>query len=151
MKCLSIRNPWAWAIIRPDVNSPAFRDQAADYRVLKDVENRSWPTKVRGRVAVHVSARMTREDYRFAVEFMANIVPRCDLPSFDALRPTLGHIIGTVEVVDSVRHHSSPWYMGDHAHVLARPIPCEPVPYKGRLGYFDIPDGLIATPSEFTS
>lgn len=151
MKAITIKAPWAWAIIRPDITSPAFRDQAADYKVLKDVENRSWPTRVRGRVAVHVSASMSREDYQFAVKFMATILPQCDLPSFDSLRPILGHIIGTVEVVDSVRRHGSPWYMGDHAHVLARPIPCTPVPYKGRLGYFDIPDGLIATPSEFTS
>lgn len=143
MKCLSIRNPWAWAIIRPDLTHSAHRQQCIDHGIVKDVENRSWTTKVRGRVAIHVSASMTREDYRFAVEFMANIVPQCDLPSFDALRPTLGHIIGTVEVVDSVRRYSSAWYMGDHAHVLARPRPCTPMPYKGRLGYFDIPDDLI--------
>lgn len=143
MKCLTIRNPWAWAIIRPDITSPMFREQAEHYGVLKNIENRSRPTRVRGRVAVHVSAAMTRDDYRFAIEFMGNILPACDLPSFDALRASLGHIIGTVEVVDSVRASASPWYMGDHAHVLARPIPCAPIPYKGRLGYFDIPDDLI--------
>lgn len=127
MKCLTIRNPWAWAIIFAG----------------KDVENRSWPTRVRGRVAVHVSASMTREDYRFAGEFIAGIAPQLQVPSFTDMQRLLGHIIGTVEVVDSARASSSTWYMGDHAHVLARPVPCTPVPYKGRLGYFDIPENLL--------
>lgn len=143
MKCLSIRNPWAWAIIRPDLTHSAHRQQCIEHGIVKDVENRSWPTKVRGRIAVHVSASMTVEEYQFASRFIAKIVPSCDIPTLKNLRIMCGHIIGTVEVVDSVRHHGSPWYMGDHAHVLARPIPCDPVPYKGRLGYFDIPDGLI--------
>jgi len=127
MKCITIRNPWAWAIIFAG----------------KDVENRSWPTRVRGRVAVHVSASMTRDDYRFAVEFIAGIAPQLQVPGFADMQPLLGHIIGTVEVVDSVRTSTSPWYMGDHAHVLARPVPCTPIPYKGRLGYFEIPADLL--------
>ena len=143
MKCLSIRNPWAWAIIRPDLTHSAHRAQCIEHCIVKDVENRSWATKVRGRVAIHVSASMTREEYEWACRFMDKIVPACDLPKFADLRASLGHIIGTVEVVDSVRASASPWYMGDHAHVLARPIPCTPIPYKGRLGYFDIPDDLI--------
>ena len=37
MKVLSVRQPWAWAIIHGG----------------KDVENRNWDTKFRGRLAIH--------------------------------------------------------------------------------------------------
>ena len=39
MLALSIRQPWAWLILRAG----------------KDVENRDWSTKVRGRVLIHAS------------------------------------------------------------------------------------------------
>ena len=37
---LTVRQPWAWAIIQ----------------VGKDVENRSWPTKHRGPLLIHVGS-----------------------------------------------------------------------------------------------
>ena len=42
MKALSVRQPWAWAIIYAG----------------KDVENRTWPTRYRGFVIVHASQRV---------------------------------------------------------------------------------------------
>lgn len=47
MKALSIRQPWAWAILNAD----------------KDIENRDWRTNFRGRIAVHAAKTMTRDDY----------------------------------------------------------------------------------------
>ena len=46
MKCITVRQPWAWAIFHG-----------------KDVENRDWPTRVRGRVAVHAARGMTEQEY----------------------------------------------------------------------------------------
>jgi hypothetical protein len=43
MKCLSIKQPWAWAIC----NLPK------EYR--KDIENRTWNTKYRVEFLVHAS------------------------------------------------------------------------------------------------
>ena len=43
-KVLSIRQPWAWLILHGG----------------KDVENRNWATKVRGRVLIHAGSTMTR-------------------------------------------------------------------------------------------
>ena len=39
MKALSIRQPWAWLILHGG----------------KDIENRTWATKLRGRVLIHAA------------------------------------------------------------------------------------------------
>lgn len=120
MKALSIRQPWAWLIIHGG----------------KDIENRSWLTKFRGPLLVHASKGMTQKEYVFAAEFAKSIgvtVP----PAAELQR---GGVIGSVEVIDSVEQHTSPWYMpGNKAMVLrdARPLPFFGI--NGRLGLFDCP------------
>lgn len=47
MKALSIRQPWAWAILHTG----------------KSVENRDWYTEYRGRVLLHASKGCTRAEY----------------------------------------------------------------------------------------
>ncbi|WP_206002040.1 ASCH domain-containing protein [Paraburkholderia aromaticivorans] len=42
MKALSIRQPWAWLIVKGH----------------KDIENRTWSTRFRGRVLIHAGARL---------------------------------------------------------------------------------------------
>jgi hypothetical protein len=120
MKTLSIRQPWAWLIIHGG----------------KDIENRSWLTKFRGRLLVHASKGMTKQEYAFAAEFAQSIgvtVP----PAAELLR---GGVIGSVEVVDSVEQHRSPWYMdGNKAMVLRDPRPLPFFSINGRLGLFDCP------------
>ncbi|MNQ62267.1 ASCH domain protein [compost metagenome] len=53
MKALSIRQPWAWLIIHGG----------------KDVENRSWHTKHRGRFLVHAAKGMTKHEYQAARDY----------------------------------------------------------------------------------
>ncbi len=123
MKALSIRQPWAWLIINAG----------------KDVENRSWHTKHRGRFLVHASKGMTLEEYEEARWYAAarDVV----LPNYDQL--LRGGIIGSVELVDSVDTSNSPWYMGEKAFVLRYPAPMDFVPYKGRLNFFRVsPEAL---------
>lgn len=50
-----------------------------------------------------------------------------------------GGIIGSVELVDSLDHSDSPWYMGEKGFLLRDPKPSEFIPLKGRLGFFDVP------------
>jgi len=52
---LSIRQPWAWAIVHAG----------------KDIENRNWPTRFRGRFLIHAAKGCTREEYLDACAFMA--------------------------------------------------------------------------------
>lgn len=115
---------------------------------MKDIENRDWETKVRGRIIVHASKAMTRDDYEDCLATchhisIANPFPHGErLPSRDEL--TFGALIGTVEIVDCVTRSTSPWFFGPYGFVLRNPVPfARPVPYKGRLGFFDVPDDVL--------
>nr|WP_321482314.1 ASCH domain-containing protein [uncultured Cohaesibacter sp.] len=118
---LSVRQPWAWAIILAG----------------KDVENRSWQAvnhglNVRGRIAIHASKGMKRDEYEATAAFMRSIGVECP-PAADLLR---GGIIGSVEVIDVVKESDSRWFFGPRGLVLANPLPCEFKPCSGALGYF---------------
>lgn len=126
MLCLSVRQPWAWAIIHGG----------------KDVENRDWPTKVRGRVLIHAGKGIGLDEYSLAAAVVAGrtgvtVPPRAEL--------TLGAILGSVEIVDCVESSDSPWFFGDYGFVLRDPRPlATPLPWRGSLGFFnvDLPKGV---------
>jgi hypothetical protein len=132
MKALSIRQPWAWAIIHAG----------------KDIENRSWPTRFRGRFLVHASKGMTPDEYEDCLDTMHNISishpfpAGLVLPTFEALER--GGIIGSVELVDCVEgtlFNSNPWFFGPYGFRLANPEPLPFHPVRGALGFFDPIDG----------
>lgn len=137
-KALSIRQPWAWAIIHAG----------------KTLENRSWggwnnhQKKFRGPFCVHASTGMTRCEYEDAAEFMAHqckvIVP----PAADLVR---GAIIGTAVVTAWVNTSQNPWFMGPGALVLELPEALsDPIPCAGALGWFDWkPGSSIAPPAKW--
>ena len=131
MKALSIRQPWAWLIIHGG----------------KNIENRTWHTKHRGRFLVHASKSMTSKEYCDGLEFAmrAGLIQELrDFPtSQQMLQSWCGGIIGSVELVDSVDTSDSPWYMGEKAFVLRDPKPLPFTPLKGRLSFFDVPDELV--------
>lgn len=135
MKALSIRQPWAWLIVHGG----------------KDIENRSWNTKFRGRFLVHAAKGMTSEEYCDGLEFAmraADIRLLRDFPSSQEMQR--GGIIGSVELVDSVDTSDSPWYMGQKAFVLRDPQPLAFVPIKGRLQFFEVQADLL-TPDRRTA
>lgn len=118
---LSVRQPWAWAIIFAD----------------KDIENRSWQAvnhglRQRGRICIHAAKGMTRGEYEEARDFIDSLGYTC--PDAHALRR--GGIIGTVEVVDVVNRSDSLWFFGPRGLVLRDPKPCAFIPAVGALGYF---------------
>lgn len=126
MKALSIRQPWAWLILSAG----------------KDIENRSWPTQVRGRILIHASQGMTRSEWENAVYDVRMV---CGVPvetlvngcEFDQLQR--GGIIGSVEIVDCVKGKHSCWHAeGQWGFVLRDPQPLPFRPYKGRLGFFEV-------------
>lgn len=139
MKALSILQPWAWLIVRPDITDQAQRAEARRYQRIKDVENRNWPTSFRGRFLIHAGktyARRTHDEHALKLgDDWCGIA----LPQYEQMQ--LGGIIGSVELVDCVTHHESPWADdGAFKFVLkdARPEPFRP--YRGQLGFFDVPN-----------
>jgi len=103
----------------------------------KDIENRSWQAvnhglRQRGRIAIHASKGMTREEYEGASHFMEGLGVKCPAPA-DLLR---GGILGSVEVMDVVSESESKWFFGPRGLVLRNPEPCKFIPALGALGYF---------------
>lgn len=134
MKALSIRQPWASLILKAG----------------KDVENRCWPTKFRGRILIHAAKGMTLDEHEDAIHFAGRACkakphPAAGGATFRELgfaREDLqrGGFIGSVEIVDCVSHSESPWFMGEYGFLLRDPQPLPFRPWKGQLGFFDVPD-----------
>jgi hypothetical protein len=121
VRTLSIRQPWAWLILNAG----------------KDIENRDWPTQYRGLVLIHAGKGMTRDEYESADSTAALVVPHIDLPPHKALER--GGIVGIAEITGCVTKSDSPWFFGLYGFVLrnARPLPF--MPWRGQLGFFDVP------------
>lgn len=132
MRALSIRQPWAWLIVRPDL-SGAERVAAIEAGLLKDIENRSWPTKFRGRFLVHASKGMTRQEYQSVRDTMW-------LPPMEELQR--GGIVGETTLVDCIHpdQRTSRWHIpGQYGFKLADTTPLEFRPLAGRLQFFEVP------------
>jgi hypothetical protein len=118
MAALSIRQPWAWAICAGH----------------KDVENRSWRTTYRGWFAVHAGGRApTAVDIAWIRDTIGIVVPA------DLAR---GALIGVAHLVDVVENSDSPWAQPDHLHWLVTDgrLWSDPIPCRGRLGFFRPPE-----------
>lgn len=138
MLALSVRQPWAWAIIHAG----------------KDIENRGlkfeWKRGYAGlknSLAIQASAGMTRDQYLEGADFMATLGIQCPRPA-DLVR---GGIIGAVKVVNVTRKSSSPWFFGPLGLVLAEARAVEPIPVSGSLGYFtwQRSDGELTPPAKW--
>jgi hypothetical protein len=136
MKALSVRQPWAWAIIHGG----------------KNIENRNWAPKVRpGRIAIHSAKRWAGDDALKTVELLV-----------DEKMPgefMLGWIIGTVDVIDTHMpsyglqgrwgacevHGCETWGQNVLSHwVLSNPRPGPWIECKGKLGLWTLPDDIAA-------
>jgi hypothetical protein len=120
---LSIRQPWAWLICHGG----------------KDIENRSWPTRFRGKFLIHAGKGMTRDEYEEA-SWTADD-NGVTLPPYEQLER--GGIIGLAEIVDCVNRSESPWFFGKFGFVLrnAKPVPFHQC--QGALGFFRLPNATM--------
>jgi len=133
---LSIRQPWASMILK----------------VGKGIENRDWPCRYRGRILIHASKGMTREEHEDAIAFAIGAIKADPRNAGVTRRTTLrelgfsyedlprGGIIGSVEIVDCVTASDSPWFVGRFGFVLRDPKPLPFVPWKGQFGLFEVPE-----------
>lgn len=136
MKALSIRQPWAWLIIRPDLTDPAQRREAAEQGLIKNIENRNWHTAFRGRVYVHAGKGMTIDEYTGCKVFVRErFGDAIQLPKFEDLQR--GGILGTVEIRHCTPVSESPWFEGEFGFVLKDAEPLLFRACKGALGFFE--------------
>ena len=113
MKTLSIQQPWAWAILHGG----------------KDIENRDWPTPVRGRILIHAGKKFDKDECSY-IEGNFGVAVPTDLPT--------GGIVGSVEIVDCVTESESKWFFGRYGFVLRDPIALPFMAYRGQLGFFGV-------------
>jgi hypothetical protein len=135
MKAITIHPLWAWAI----VHGP------------KRVENRTWATRHRGRLAIHASAQSTtaRESDAVARALLERLGVK-DIPADEDL--VRGAVIGVVTLVDCWRLDDDrrrlfdepplgedPFAEGPVCWLLADVEPLdEPVPCRGRQQVWEV-------------
>lgn len=136
MRALTVRQPWAWAIMHAG----------------KDIENRSWlpaPAGILGeRIAVHASLGHDAASYEAYADLTGHHAPR-DLPR--------GVVLGSVMLAGWVasdgsasdpslqRFLQSRWLQGPYGWVLQAPRPAnELVACRGALGLWRLPADLLA-------
>ncbi|HNQ88091.1 MAG TPA: ASCH domain-containing protein [Verrucomicrobiota bacterium] len=115
MKAITVRQPFAGLIVAG----------------VKDVENRTWNTRLRGRIAIHAASAKPSAG---AMEFYEREVKARGWKWPKDLVELRGGIIGTVELVDVVTKSRSPWFNGKgFGFVLANPKRLKFRPATGQL------------------
>lgn len=122
VKAISVRQPWAWAIVHGG----------------KDVENRIWRPNYRGPLLIHASSNMTRLDYEVGATFCRREAGLL-VPEPGELER--GGIVGAARAVDVVlpgpRHNC--WHFPEQfGLVLADKVGLRFRPLKGRLFFFPV-------------
>ncbi|WP_026054137.1 MULTISPECIES: hypothetical protein [Leptospira] len=132
MKVLSIRQPWAWLIIRPDIIDPNLRIEAFENGEIKDIENRNRKTNFRGRFAIHASLKFDHKGLEY-IQRNYGLCKEMKPDDFDR-----GCIIGFSILSECVTESKSRFFFGKYGYVLRDSKPILPRPYKGRLGFFNV-------------
>jgi ASCH domain len=127
VKALTIRQPWAWAVVYAG----------------KDVENRRWRTSYRGPLLIHAGRTDDPAATARVLWTMADPgawgQPR---PAFEAR----GAIIGVANLAEVLTDSPSRWADSHQYHwVLESPAPLDrPVPCAGKPGLWTPPDAAMA-------
>ncbi len=129
---LTLSQPWAWSV----------------FRTGKNVENRKWPAKVRGTIAIHVADTQPAGSYdasSAAIRAVLNGmgIRKAKIPTYEKLDK--GAIIGLVDIVDCAREIDSVWFEGPIGFKLANPrlLP-KPVTCQGKRRFFRLPKEVEA-------
>jgi hypothetical protein len=132
MRALSVRQPWAWAICHG-----------------KDVENRSRGTRHRGLLAIHASKsapfKADLDDPRIIDAIAANGFRVDDPPSAQGAVVAVAELVGChSDETEEPRTSCSPWAAQGQYHWglrNVRPL-ADPVPCRGALGLWRLPEGV---------
>ena len=111
---LSVRQPWAWLI-------------ANEY---KDIENRTWPTDIRGWVFIHASQTFDNHAFNYIPTYIISQIPpkKCYY--------WLGGLVGIMKISDCVKKSKSIWFFGPYGFVIEEARPIDFILCKGTLGFF---------------
>jgi len=131
MKAISIRQPWAELILQG----------------RKSIELRTWETKIRGRIAIHAGKKVKQA--------------ACEQYGLDPAILPRGALVGYVDIAEVIQFDEQTWEELRNEHLAAGGFPGdlvgwrlanperlpEPVPMRGRMGFFNVPDDLSVLPA----
>ena len=122
MRCLSIRQPWAWLICAGK----------------KTIENRVWQTPYRGLIAIHASTTKSE---------VGRLQKHLHTKAFDASDFVYGAIIGTADILDVApygrEHEQDGFACGPYCFQLANGrFLRKPIPMPGKLNLFVLADDI---------
>ena len=139
MKTLTIKQPWAGLIISG----------------IKDIENRTWKTKFRGRVLIHTGFKEVKNwvNIQSVNKYYTDLASYAGFSTSEIRKALVDNckvnsaIIGSIEIVDCVINHPSIWaektdMLADepitYNWVLKNPILFETpiLNVKGKLSFF---------------
>jgi hypothetical protein len=106
---------------------------------LKTCENRSFRVPA-GFYLVHASGSLSFSEWYAGSMWIAERFGTAIIcPSFDLCRSWCGQILCGVTVVSALTASTDPWFTGDVAWALERPVPCaRGVAAKGNLGVWAV-------------
>jgi hypothetical protein len=122
MLALSIQQPWVWLIT------------SAPEELRKDVENRNWKTKIRGRILLHASKTVDWDAYSWVQTCFKISIPR-ELPT--------GGIVGGTTLWDCVTESKSRWFFGKYGLLLKDSVELLFMEYRGMPGFFNVSTTLM--------
>lgn len=129
MKALSLSRPWDYAVLR----------------LGKDMENRTWATRYRGRILIHRAKSWDADGLLWMWHNRVRLgVTAEDRERMMKLRFEPGGLVGEVDITDCISRPdvrcASRWYFGPYGFLLANPAYYERViPYRGMPGLFEVP------------
>lgn len=131
MKCLSVKQPWAWAIVAG----------------FKPLENRSWEPSPRTLAVgdsflIHASQKFDLAGYRWILANRDELGISIEtIPARDEF--PLGAIVGAAIYGGAVTESSSRWFFGPKGWVIREALDlADPLPCKGALGLWDHDEAL---------
>jgi activating signal cointegrator 1 len=141
MRAVSVMQPWATLIVHG----------------CKRLETRPWATGHRGPVAIHASKSFPAAARALCrIEPFRTLLANVGYPDWRDL--PAGKVLGVAEVVGCTRVEELAAVtelerlLGDFgpgrwawALTAASPLPT-PVPFRGQLGFYDVPDDLLRKP-----
>lgn len=135
-KAISIKQPWAYLICAG----------------IKDVENRTWATKYRGRVYIHASAKLVGQYFSegvFTADQLNYLIQSKKIDLIEKVQ--LSAIIGHVDIVNCIskarngKGSDSIWAEPDCFHwILRNPVLFDKpiLNVKGKLSFWDCSEYL---------
>lgn len=121
-KAITVWQPWAWLLALG----------------IKPIENRPRYSHHRGPLLIHAGQKWDQQGALWILDKFPDLKDRVT-----QARNLCGGIVGKVNMIDCVKEHPSPWFVGKWGCVFAEPSTIDHIPYRGQQGWFNIPASVI--------